>query len=919
MDPIHQRPHQHGRDDDSADHVDNDGVDNTGTDDVGTRGADGAHADDLAHPADGAHEDDRAHPADQAREDDRAHPADQAHGSAGDRRPAPAQRPPRDAISPELAQKAPAPVRTITLVTGDLLLTVNPIDGSEIEALPPGSVPSPGAGLHSAARRSASAREELRIAARPPVPAGPAVPTVPLFERGEVRERLVRLLSRGRSVRLTGPAGSGRTTLVDVVAEDCENLAPDGVVRLSGQGRTAIELLHELSAAVHEPPPHRPDRTRLLELVREAAAVVVIDDLELGGSALDELLDATPECAYLLAVTPDVPAPSVESAIEEVFLPGLGRSTALQLLEHIAERPLTDDEANWAGDLWFESEGRPLRFVQAGALLRQRDARRVTDPAPLDNGTDDDADEESVFTDTHPTPLPGLGDAAAPAPLLASRLSESARETLRFAVALGGEVPHQAHLPALVGDTHADAAVGELTRCGLLTPVGPRYRLASGVPAQLEAAGYGEGALDRARTAARHYAWWAAHPSVLPGRVVAEAEAVLAATTLLVQSGEPADASAAVLAARSVAPAYAAGLHWGAWERALRAGQEAARVSGEVAQEAYFHHELGVLALCSGNADRARAALEASIALRGALADKSGTVVGRRALALVADRFRGTADTPGEGIPDIRPDESGSPTPKPGKIRLPGQSAETLVTHLDRSAPGGSGGRRRTILSGARRNAVAAGAGVLLVVALGTAVALSTGSDGDRPAQRVTNEQPATEDDTVEGLIGDQPTDGATPSPGGTDDASQSAAPEPSQQARPGESASPSRSSTPDREPSASGGGTGSDGGASSSGGGNTSGGGSSTTGGGGTPSPSTTGGGSPSPSGGTSGSPSPTTTGGSGSPSPSTAGTTSGSQTSGATTAGGATSGTTSAGVDAGGAGSDDVAGTGSEGTSAA
>ncbi|WP_338673003.1 ATP-binding protein [Streptomyces sp. SCSIO 30461] len=881
MDPIRQRPHQHGRrspHEDSADHVDNDGVDSRST------GAD-------PHGAD-------------------------PDGVDGERRPARVQRPPRDAIAPELAQKAPAPVRTVQLVTGDLLLTVNPVDGSEIELCPPGSRPSPQPGLRGAARRSAEAREEQRRAARPPVPAGPAVP---LFERGEVRERLVRLLSRGRSVRLTGPAGSGRTALVDVVAEDCANLAPDGVVRLSGYGRTAIELLHELSAAVHDEPPHRPDRTRLLELVRETGAVVVIDDLELGGGALDELLDATPECAYLLAVTPDVPAPSSESDLEEVFLPGLGRSTALQLLEHIAERPLTDDEANWAGDLWFESEGRPLRFVQAGALLRQRDAQRISDPVPVD-GTDDDADEESVFTDSHPAPLPGLGDAAAPAPLLASRLSESARETLRFAVALGGEVPHQAHLPALVGDTHADAAVGELTRCGLLTPVGPRYRLAPGVPAQLEAAGYGEGAPDRARTAAQHYAWWAAHPSVLPARVVAEAEAVLAAMTLLVQSGEAADASAAVLAARSVAPAYAAGLHWGAWERALRVGQEAARFSGEVAQEAYFHHELGVLAICSGDLDRARAALETSIALRGALVDKSGTVAGRRALALVGDRARDTADTPGGGIPDVRRDEPAAAFPKPGKARLPGQPAETLGTQPDRSAPEGAGGWHRTILSGVRHNAVAAGAGVLLVVALGTAVALlNTGSDGDQPTQRVTNEQPATQDSTVEGLIGDQPAAGATPSPSGTDDATPSAAPEPSRQDDPGESASPGRSSTPDREPSTSGGGSGSNGGGSTSGGGNTSGGGSSTSGGG-SPSPSTAGGGgSPSPSGGTSGSPSPTATGGSGSPSPSTAGTTSGSQSSGATAAGGTTSGTASDGAEAGGTGSDDAAGTGSEGTSGA
>ncbi|NED14242.1 hypothetical protein, partial [Streptomyces sp. SID9124] len=81
----------------------------------------------------------------------------------------------------------------------------------------------------------------------------------------------------------------------------------------------------------------------------------------------------------------------------------------------------------------------------------------------------------------------------------------------------------------------------------------------------------------------------------------------------------PGRTSAAVLLARSAAPVFAAGLHWGAWERALRIGQEAARLAGEVAEEAYFHHELGILALCTGHPARARTELETAISMRGAL------------------------------------------------------------------------------------------------------------------------------------------------------------------------------------------------------------------------------------------------------------------------------------------------------------
>jgi hypothetical protein len=661
---------------------------------------------------------------------------------------APRQRPPRDPLTPDFGQHAPALARTARLVSGDFLVTVNPVDGSEIEACPPGERPTRPAKLTEADRAEADR------AARPPVPPGPARPELPLLARQEERERLVRLLARGRSVRLTGPAGSGRTSLLDVVAADCADLAPDGVVRLNGFHRTASDLLYDLLHAVYEAPLHRPDRDELLACVGEIGAVVVLDDIEIGGAALDELLDATPECAFLIAATPDVPAPSADSALEEVFLGGLERAAGLDLLERVAGRALTEDEANWAGDLWFESEGLPLRFVQAGALLRQRDQQRAgagavdeygvfADALPVDVPFDPSLDAEDGLE----IPLPALGEAAAPAPLLASRLSASARATLRIAVALGGEVPDQAHLPALVDDTHADAALGELAACGLVSPVGARYRLAAGVRTQLAAAGYADDVDAGALAAAQHYAWWAGHPSVTPERVCAEADALLAALSVLVPATTaPLDEgtqSPAVLLARTAAPAFAAGLHWSAWERALRSGAEAARLAGDVSEQAYFHHELGILALCGGQYDRARAELEASIGLRGALADKRGTVAGRRALALVADR---TGDTPGVGIvaavagatvgeevSGARSEESQSPPrgiPAAFPSLQPPNDDPALVIHRT-SGPAPSRKAGGGLKGLAKRNLVAAGAGALLVAVLGTVVTLGATSDGD--------------------------------------------------------------------------------------------------------------------------------------------------------------------------------------------
>ncbi|MFJ3232653.1 ATP-binding protein [Streptomyces sp. NPDC086787] len=668
--------------------------------------------------------------------------APEGYGQDGDGGSTPGRRPPRDSLAADF-QSAPVPVRTVRLVAGDLLLTLNPVDGSEIEPCPPTERPGP------PARFSVEERARNERAARPPVPPGPALPALPLLARQDERESLVRLLARGRTVRLTGPSGSGRSALLDLVAEDCADLAPDGVVRLSGFGRTADELLHDLFHAVHDAPRYRPQRDELRALVREIGAVVVVDDIGFGGAAFDELIDATPECAFLVAAIPQVPAPSDGSGVEEVVLAGLDRAAGVDLLEHAIGRVLTEDEVTWAGDLWFESEGLPLRFVQAGALLRQRDQLRasagavdvvgVFEDVRLPGDAEVDADVDPV--DPGEVPLPSLGEAAAPAPLLASRLSASARATLRFAVALDGEVPHQAHLPALVGDTHADAALGELAACGLVSPVGSRYRLAAGVRAQLTAAGYGDDVPGAALAAARHYAWWTGHPSVTPERVCAEADAVLAALGVLVPDTAPAAAAAAandaVLLAHSAGPAFAAGLRWSAWERTLRFGAEASRLAGDVSEQAYFQHESGVIALCEGQLDRARRELEAAVALRGALADKRGGVTGRRALALVTDR---AGDGPGVAVAGEELSEARHEQPAlaPGRVlpALPaGGGNDTVVTSRTPAPKSRGGGVRRP----ARRNLVAAGAGTLLAAVLGTVVTLGMTShdSADDPSGNV--------------------------------------------------------------------------------------------------------------------------------------------------------------------------------------
>ncbi|EST29178.1 hypothetical protein N566_22435, partial [Streptomycetaceae bacterium MP113-05] len=350
---------------------------------------------------------------------------------------------------------------------------------------------------------------------------------------------------------------------------------------------------------------------------------------------------------------------------------------------------------------------------------------------------------------------------------------------------------------------------------------------------------------SRAQTVARHYAWWVAHPSVSASRVGDEADAIVAAVQAAQRAGH---AAAAVLLARSAAPVLAAVLRWGAWERMLRSGQEASRSAGEVAEQGYFHHELGVLALCQGNPERARTELDASIALRAALADRHGTVAGRRALALVTDRLAAMAagDAPhgpaSSGAPAVAGGASGAPaglgrtaanpvipatdaprggtsdssttssTSRPVYGAKPTSQEEITAAALSTAAAmddsiaalrsegqegyGGDprlGGRRGTALRSTRKNVLAAGAGAVLAAVLGTVVTLGAASDSsDAPPDRTV--QPGEPDSQPD----DRTDDPGASGDGGTDEGSGP----PDRPVTPG----PSGEATPSPSPSANGG-----------------------------------------------------------------------------------------------------------------
>ncbi|MFE7528893.1 ATP-binding protein [Kitasatospora sp. NPDC057542] len=666
-------------------------------------------------------------------------------------------------------------IRGGELVSGGLLVGVGAPDGSEAGTCPEEWRPRP-----RRIERSEPARGPVGGVGRAVGPlalgAGPA--DLPMLDRESDIAELLGLLAEGRSIRLVGQAGSGRSALLSAVAEAAADLAPGGVVQLCGHRRTVPDLLQDLFAATHHAPGYRPDPGQLAAHLAEVGAIVVIDAAEPSGAELEQLLAAAPGCAFLISAAPDGPPLPAGSRLQDHLVAGLSRFACLALTARLAGRPLDVAEKAWAVDLWFESEGLPLRFVQAAALLRQRDVSVDALVAAEDDRMDVFGAVDDLVHDPDPAirenelrrtvPLPSVAETASPAVRLAEGLSEPAQAVLRLAVALGGECPTAPHLPALIDVGQGEAALAELADAGLAVSIGGHRRLTAGALELLAPHWPARGCVDGA---AQHFAWWVGHSSVSLEQIAAEAEVVIG---VLLADRTAGRHDAVVRLARAAAPALALSLRWGAWERVLQLGLEAARRTGSAVDQAWFHHEAGVHAICVQQPSRAIAELETALTLRSSAGEQRGVAAARRMLDLLRAE--------GRQLPAAAP-----------AVAAPGRAP--VIRKIAARVPAG-------LKSSRRRRAAVVSTAVLTLGVLGTAVAMSfSGPDeikGRDPHNGRLDGGSGTQDPPFPQSSGSAGPGTAGAEPGGP--AGQGAGPEPSVSG----SASHSPSASPTRKPSSS-------------------------------------------------------------------------------------------------------------------
>jgi len=162
-------------------------------------------------------------------------------------------------------------------------------------------------------------------------------------------------------VEFYGPAGLGKTSLLRHLAYDLPiTSCADGVVYLPAHQQPVADLLQFLFEAFYESNiPAKSTEAQIRHALQSKRALILLDDVALARNEVEALLDAAPQCIFVLA--------SSERRLwgegRVLALCGLPPDDALTLVELDLGRPLTREDLSATTHLCQLLAGHALRLL----------------------------------------------------------------------------------------------------------------------------------------------------------------------------------------------------------------------------------------------------------------------------------------------------------------------------------------------------------------------------------------------------------------------------------------------------------------------------------------------------------------------------------------------------------------------------
>jgi len=441
-----------------------------------------------------------------------------------------------------------------------------------------------------------------------------------LLDRDGESESVKSAIQISTPVSLFGEDGIGKTAFVRrlIYYPDLPSF-PAGVVYLDGSGRGLGDLLQLLFDAFYEGlPEFKPRDAEIHHALQGLKALIFLDDLNLPRDEIESLLDAAPNCTFVLS--------SVERSLwgegQIISLPGLPEKEALTLFQRELDRAMNEEEQDAAGKICALLRGHPLRILQAAALVHAR-----SKPIPeLLKELQRDTPEKSILQASLKT------------------LTNDQENVLALLAAANGNVMPLEHLVSLSQDANVRKILQGLNALGLVQAHSPRYSLTGNLSSSLAAlwdlSSWEDILLD-------YFVSWIEGQ---PAQALIE-ESADALIYTVKRAGEKGRWPQVIRLGRALERYLILWKRWQAWADVLNLILNAAKALGDRNVEAWAMHQLGSRAMCLGQTDQARELLTQALNIRKAIKDKAGLKVTQHNLNVLF----GTSGTSNGGKPGPRP------------------------------------------------------------------------------------------------------------------------------------------------------------------------------------------------------------------------------------------------------------------------
>ncbi|MGE0103750.1 MAG: choice-of-anchor D domain-containing protein [Blastocatellales bacterium] len=431
------------------------------------------------------------------------------------------------------------------------------------------------------------------------VPLRPNVrPFKNLLDRNDEIRVAIETLSSLSPVQFYGEDGIGKTSLLRRLAyEGFGGAFPDGAIFHHQAGRqTADDLLQFIFESFYESQTgYKPTAAERLPRLRDKRALILMDDIESGRADIEDMINALPGCAFLLAGAERV----LFGEGRALRLEGLPEAEAVKLLENELGREIAPDEAEHARAVCAALKGHPLSIAHAaGYAVEQKislaDLARRVGPEyarPLSEET-------------------------------AEGLHDDEKRLLALLTALGGTPLDAESIERISGLRHAERSLEDLARSNLaeLTPLGWRISAigrrnredeAESSDWRRRAIGYFSDAVQRR------------------GGIERTAPALLACLDWAEAAQLPREA---LTIGRAVEPALETAGRWDAAQSALETLRPLADAAEDIDAGAWIRHQQGTLAACRGDDETARRLLTEALEQRIKVGDHISASVTRHNL-----------------------------------------------------------------------------------------------------------------------------------------------------------------------------------------------------------------------------------------------------------------------------------------------